>query len=152
MPDPVQDAVLVSAEIKEWEVYLNTVTGLLGFTFGIAALGTPLPQLWAFFSLIFLLIFHHSATRNKMTKLRMLDRKKDRTEYENFLRSRIRGDDIKLRKYPAFLSGIAILLFLVFAPAIMVFPGNEQFLDALYGGKPYIRTDTVLGFVLKVIG
>ncbi|MDT4824026.1 hypothetical protein FQZ97_572670 [compost metagenome] len=142
-PDPVQDARIVSTEIKEWEIHLNTVTGMLGFTFGIAALGTPLPQLWAFISLVFLLVFHYSATRNKMTKLRMLDRKKDRTEYEDFLREHIRSNHIKIYKYPAFLCGATLLLFLVFAPNLMPFSGNEKFLDALYGDKPYARAGEV---------
>lgn len=102
-PDPIHDVRLTRAEINEWEVHLNTVTGLLGFTFSIAALGTPLPQFWAFISLIFLVTFHISTSRNKMTKLRNLDAKKGRTEYENLVRDDIRKN-LKIYKVPAFFS------------------------------------------------
>lgn len=81
-PDPVNDARLVAREVKEWEQHLNEITGLMGFTFSLAALGTPTPQFWGIISLVFVFLFHRTSSRNKMTKLRDLEQKKNKTEYD----------------------------------------------------------------------
>ena len=133
---PTLDSHLPLTEIKEWENHLNTVTGLLAFTFGIAALGTPLPQFWAFFSFLFLVTFHISTTKNKMKKLRQLDNRKNRTAHENLLRKDIRKN-LKVHRVPAFVFGVAFLMFLTFAPDLLSFPFCESTLNALYGDKPY---------------
>lgn len=130
--DPVQDYRTITAEVREWEIHLNKMTGMIAFTFSIASLGTPQPPLWAFISLIFLLIFHISTTKGKMLKLKSLDAKKERSDYENYLRSEIRKN-IKVRNAPAFIIGMSLLFFLSAAPDIYKLPNRAEFLKGLYG-------------------
>lgn len=129
-PDPVKDARVVAVEVRDWERHLNEVTGFLGFTFAIAALGTPAPQFWGVVSLVFLFVFHFTLSRNKMSRLRELDRKKNKTEYEVWLIRQIRKTISPLRT-PVFWLGFFALLIVALAPDLFV--GNEWLLKKLYG-------------------
>jgi len=107
-PDPVSDARLVAIEVKEWEQHLNEITGLMGFTFSLAALGTPAPQFWGIISLVFVFLFHHTSSRGKMTKLRNLEQKKNKTDYDEWVTREIRKT-IKASNTPVFLFGFILL-------------------------------------------
>ncbi|WP_423357441.1 hypothetical protein [Pseudomonas citronellolis] len=129
-PDPVKDAKVVAAEVRSWERYLNEVTGFVGFTLAIAALGTPAPQFWGVVSLVFLFAFHYTLARNEMSRLRELDRKKNKTEYEIWLARQIRKTISPLRT-PVFWLGFGVLLIVALGPDL--FGGNEWLLKNLYG-------------------
>ena len=133
-PDPVNDARLVAKEVKEWEQHLNEITGLMGFTFSLASLGTPAPQFWGIISLVFVFLFHISSSRNKMTKLRDLEKKKNKTEYDSWVIREIRKT-IKVSNTPVFLLGFITLTVIAFAPDL--FMQNEWLLEKLYGDSPY---------------
>lgn len=133
-PDPVGDARLVAREVKEWEQHLNEIAGLMGFTFSLAALGTPVPQFWGGVSLIFLFLFHYISSKSKMTKLRNLERKKDKTDYDEWVIREIRKT-IKVLNTPVFLFGFGLLFLVSFAPDM--FMQNTWLLEKLYGDSPY---------------
>jgi hypothetical protein len=133
-PDPVSDARLVAKEVKEWEQHLNEITGLMGFTFSLAALGTPAPQFWGVISLVFVFLFHLSSSKNKMTKLRNLEEKKNKTEYDAWVIREIRKT-IKVSNTPVFLLGFILLTVVSFAPDL--FMQNEWLLTKLYGDSPH---------------
>jgi hypothetical protein len=133
-PDPVSDAQLVAREVKEWEQHLNEITGLMGFTFSLAALGTPTPQFWGIISLVFVFLFHHTSSRSKMTKLRNLEQKKNKTDYDKWVIREIRKT-IKVLNTPVFLFGFLLLTVVSFAPDL--FMQNAWVLEKLYGDSSY---------------
>jgi hypothetical protein len=140
-PDPVGDARLVAREVKEWEQHLNEITGLMGFTFSLAALGTPAPQFWGVISLVFVFLFHHTSSRSKMTKLRNLEQKKNKTDYDEWVIREIRKT-IKASNTPVFLFGFTLLTVVALAPDL--FMQNEWLLEKLYGDSPYSTTSTAV--------
>jgi len=147
-PDPVSDARLVAKEVKEWEQHLNEITGLMGFTFSLAALGTPAPQFWGVISFIFVFIFHLTSSRNKMTKLREIERKKEKTEYDRWVVREIRKT-IKPSRTPVFLLGFTCLLIVAFAPDLFI--GHEWVLNKLYGDTSYSSAGSALSAILNCL-
>lgn len=147
-PDPVSDARLVAKEVKEWEQYLNEITGLMSFTFSLAALGTPAPQFWGVISLVFVFTFHMTSSKNKMTKLREVERKKEKTEYDKWVEQEIRKT-IKPSRTPVFFLGVTCLFVIALAPD--VFMGNEWILNEIYGGASYSSASSALITILNYL-
>ncbi|WJN57551.1 hypothetical protein [Pseudomonas sp. SO81] len=147
-PDPVSDAQLVAKEVKEWEQHLNEITGLMGFTFGLAALGTPAPQFWGLISLIFVFTFHFTSSRNKMTKLRQIEKKKEKTDYDIWVAREIRKT-IKASRTPVFLIGFTCLVIIALAPDL--FMENEWILNKLYGDAPYSSASSALKAIFNYL-
>lgn len=51
------ELIEIEAEYSKWGEYLNGGIGLLSFSFGLACLGTPRPDITGFLSLAFILLF-----------------------------------------------------------------------------------------------
>jgi len=136
-PDPVGDSALITKELNEWERHLNEIIGIMCFTLAIASVGTPTPQLWSVFSIIFVLVFQHGASKGKMELLSQLRDNKDRTEYEDFLLKDI-TDNIKPMKFPAFIFGFVLLIVIASAPLFFALFGLDQdLLKLIYGNSSY---------------
>lgn len=141
-PDPVNDARLVAKEVEEWERHLNEITGLMGFTFSLAALGTPVPQLWGCVSLVFVFLFHRTSSKNKLSKLHSLEAKEHKTEYDKWVIRDIRKT-IKIANTPIFLLGYTLMIVVALAPDL--FMQNVWLLQMLYGDSPHISINEAVG-------
>lgn len=145
-PNPVEDYRRIQKEVREWENFLNDNFGYFAFTFAIASLGTNQPQFWALVSLIFIVISHQMKKSQMSSLLRTLEKKREKTPYDNFIIKEYRKT-ISFKRSSPFAIGFFTLVTIIAAPSLLP---SEKAIFFLYGEKPYFDIRT-LSFITPKI-
>jgi hypothetical protein len=81
-------------EVKAWQEFLNLTGGILAFSLGIGALGTPSPVTNATISLLFIIAVAAAGKRKFISLLIMLRNKENRTITEEKIRRKIEREQL----------------------------------------------------------
>jgi len=78
MPEEIKEDLIteLEAEYAKWAEYLNGGIGLLSFSFGLACLGTPRPDITGFLSLAFIMLFAMHGKNKFPERLRVVRKQK----------------------------------------------------------------------------
>lgn len=129
----------LETQIREWEFFLNSTIGILGFTFALACLGTNSPSLNGFLSLVFLSCVYKLGLKHfppMLKELRNRSERRDAQEDIFYLGSMKRYFSLKraILNNPLFVSGYLFLAFVIFFHQILDQVDRNRILEkSLYG-------------------
>jgi len=123
--DSADDIDTFRAEFLRWEEFLNSIWGILAFTFALGCLGTHVPWINAWICCAFLVILRLGANNQFPQSMRRLRLKaKDDPAFRQLLQKRtdqFLGNRVLLIRYPLFLMGWICLAIVMFSRGLVMY-------------------------------
>jgi hypothetical protein len=122
------------SEVKAWQEFLNITGGILAFSLGIGALGTPSPRTNAAISLLFIIAVAAAGKTKFLSLVLMLRNKENRTITEEKIKRKIEREQLGPKNLIAdfylFTLGCLFLAFTISSDRLSkYFPLIEQYIN-----------------------